>query len=334
VPERRGLRSTSQVIHLNEFNYHLNPIVNTSSFLARTSGSTRPMRVIVAALLQALALGGHGFLAGEPARLDQLDSPTVGGVPLHQVLENALGRTREARRLMEEHGHDHSGHACAHDAIQGVKRAIAEERQPLRIRQLHEHASEEPLVAEPEPQQRDLGLSAEWTWVPVRVQTSFVQLTHDSAMTENAATALQYFVVPQAIQRIRSVLEVKPTASPFFMQRECQTYWQNSQGKCSDPPTNPTCNMGTGYAITPPPAILGPSTYYPDGPSRAPTTLPAGGSGLPNTDYVFFVTALSDQTVCTSATGVLAYAGPCQRDSDDRPIAGTINFCPVSVCSD
>lgn len=32
-------------------------------------------------------------------------------------------------------------------------------------------------------------------------------------------------------------------------------------------------------------------------------------------------------------SGVLAYASPCQRDQTDRPVIGTINFCPFSVPS-
>ncbi len=54
--------------------------------------------------------------------------------------------------------------------------------------------------------------------------------------------------------------------------------------------------------------------------------------GSPNTDLYVFVTA--EQTAyCPNANqaGTLAYSAACQRDQNDRPIFGYINFCPNSV---
>ena len=51
------------------------------------------------------------------------------------------------------------------------------------------------------------------------------------------------------------------------------------------------------------------------------------GVGVPETDLLVYVT--STEGLCDSST--LAYASPCHLDQGDRPIVGSINFCPGVV---
>lgn len=52
------------------------------------------------------------------------------------------------------------------------------------------------------------------------------------------------------------------------------------------------------------------------------------GMGVPDADYILYISA--NQNLCTATT--IAFAGVCQMEStQDRPIAGYINFCPNSL---
>ena len=56
------------------------------------------------------------------------------------------------------------------------------------------------------------------------------------------------------------------------------------------------------------------------------------GVGVADSDYVLYISA--DQSECPGGgdTTVLAFAGACQLESsEDRPIAGYINFCPLAL---
>ena len=62
--------------------------------------------------------------------------------------------------------------------------------------------------------------------------------------------------------------------------------------------------------------------------------MPAG-AGVPNVDFMVFVTAEQSASCPPSGatSGVLAYASTCQRDQYDRPTFGSVNFCPFRVPS-
>ena len=55
------------------------------------------------------------------------------------------------------------------------------------------------------------------------------------------------------------------------------------------------------------------------------------GPGVSNADFILYVSARDSE--CPSSNGgptTLAFAGACQMESNlDRPIAGSINFCPA-----
>jgi leishmanolysin-like peptidase len=56
------------------------------------------------------------------------------------------------------------------------------------------------------------------------------------------------------------------------------------------------------------------------------------GQGVPSTDFVLYISANQSQCPKDSEATVLAFASACQLEaSQDRPIAGYINFCPTAL---
>ncbi len=170
-------------------------------------------------------------------------------------------------------------------------------------------------------------LTGDWDWAPVRIVPSYVSLA--STSSASVADVVANHIVPRAIRRLQEVLEVQPKTSPLQMSRDCGSFWTNSGGKCAEKPTDPVCGFSsTGSVVRPPSSIIGPSEWYPNGPNLPPSTVAAGGQGIPNTDFLVFVTAIGGSS-CSG--GTLAFAGTCQRDAQDRPIVGLLNFCPSGV---
>ena len=60
-------------------------------------------------------------------------------------------------------------------------------------------------------------------------------------------------------------------------------------------------------------------------------TVLSGGTGIPDTDLFVYVTAENVSSCAEAGSTTLAYASNCQRDQQDRPIFGLINFCPGRV---
>jgi len=53
------------------------------------------------------------------------------------------------------------------------------------------------------------------------------------------------------------------------------------------------------------------------------------GGGVPDADYILYVTANFDEACQSESVGsTVGYAGHCRRDQHDRPIAGQLNLCP------
>ena len=64
-----------------------------------------------------------------------------------------------------------------------------------------------------------------------------------------------------------------------------------------------------------------------------PGTPAQDGAGVSGYEFVLYITA--EQSACPEAVGdaqTVAFASACQNEvTQDRPIAGTINFCPTGV---
>jgi leishmanolysin-like peptidase len=75
------------------------------------------------------------------------------------------------------------------------------------------------------------------------------------------------------------------------------------------------------------------STCYQSGPdSCTGCTDVAAGTGLASKDYAILVTSV-DTATCQSSTETLGYASPCKYDQYNRPILGSINYCPNAMAS-
>lgn len=56
------------------------------------------------------------------------------------------------------------------------------------------------------------------------------------------------------------------------------------------------------------------------------------GEGIADTDYILYISAIQSECPRGSDTTVIAFASVCQMESSqDRPIAGYINFCPLAI---
>ena len=107
--------------------------------------------------------------------------------------------------------------------------------------------------------------------------------------------------------------------------RECNSRW--SSGECVGLATSGFCG---GQQLDD--SYFGAGTYWDfEGNVLVEQTVPAGGDGAPDADFILLVTALNTQQ-CGGAT--LAYAGTCLRDDTDRPVAGNYNQCPTKLSTD
>ena len=153
-----------------------------------------------------------------------------------------------------------------------------------------------------------------------------------SAFTSTLKNWLKATLVPTAVSTWQGLLTL-PQSPSLFAHRDCAYVWSNTATlQCSQYAAKTYCARGfdeIDIDLTP---YLGADVLYNSG--NGPTqTLPATGSGVPNSDFALFVTA-TDTSVCQGAGGsdVLAYAQNCQRDgATDRPTFGRINFCPTAL---
>ena len=138
-------------------------------------------------------------------------------------------------------------------------------------------------------------------------------------------------LVPAAIAAWSTLLSA-PSPMPALLQahRSCAYVWTGTPTlQCSGYEASTLCAAGFDTISLPLDGLMGEDPVYPAKDSAQ--TLPATG-GVPNTDYAMFVTA-QDTSICTRSGGgdVLAYAQSCQRDANDRPTFGRINFCPSAL---
>ncbi len=115
------------------------------------------------------------------------------------------------------------------------------------------------------------------------------------------------------------MLAVHPVSGNLFVPRNCTATWIQgpSAGACSIASSVNQC----GEVRDIPREHLDVLTLVNQYGQKK--TLPAG-TGVPETDLLVYVT--STRGVCDSST--LAYASPCHLDQMDRPVVGSINFCP------
>ena len=240
-----------------------------------------------------------------------------------------------------------AGHTCIQDRIQARRRA-ANASEPR-------HAQDYGGVGG-----RMLESSS---FSPIRIVPVYLgeaKAGGGTVVTDTVRDYLKNSIVKAAIDNWQAMLSVVPVAGKLFASRTCNGFFGASDGtpdgdvlayKCGGYATNDYfCGDQTqGGRIASVDADLNilVDTYADAAPyytgscsvsggtaTCATATVPAG-SGVPNADFVLFVTAKQTADCpAQGASGTLAYASTCQRDQSDRPTWGRVNFCPYAISTE
>ena len=140
----------------------------------------------------------------------------------------------------------------------------------------------------------------------------------------------------QAATYWESTLKVLPVQNNLKFDLTCDqsyTFTDTSETQCNTYSTTETC----GGESIPSTWLKGGRTcstcYETGGPSACTgCTDIAGSSGLSNSDYAIMVTS-SNTPTCQNSPSTLGYASPCRFDQYDRPILGSMNYCPLAMAS-
>ncbi|KAF0720032.1 Aste57867_611 [Aphanomyces stellatus] len=150
----------------------------------------------------------------------------------------------------------------------------------------------------------------------------------------NQSLFIQEFVVPAAMKIWSNALAVVPARGNLFASAPCVlTLKGTTPPICSAISTTAASNQCVEQPI--------PATHFAptrvcttcrdatcSGASASCSTFGVGNSGIPNADMVMYIRA---NTTARCTPNVMAYAATCQRDQNDRPTFGTINFCPSYI---
>ena len=209
---------------------------------------------------------------------------------------------------------NHDKFHCNHDDVLHRDQHVVSPQQyavPPHLRALSAHAS---------------------SWSPLRVSTRVVPGSL-AALDAANQTFLVNVLLPAAIGWLSSALSVVPITGQLLAARECDTYYDTTPPVCASAAQSTCGTTASSNAATIPSDLLASlvvcSTCFGQGctsPQSLCQTLPAG-QGVA-ADFVLMVSAVETSN-CPGY--VLAYASTCQRDQQDRPIMGQVNFCPSKV---
>ncbi|XP_065915873.1 leishmanolysin-like peptidase isoform X1 [Dysidea avara] len=136
-------------------------------------------------------------------------------------------------------------------------------------------------------------------------------------------------VLSDSIKTLESILMVHPVQGNLIIPPMCDDTWfyGSNEGKCSSLPYESYYECGEFATI--PSSYIGTIEVCPTSYGSCSLEGP-DGSGLRNADYLLFVSATSSSN-CDE--GTLAYASHCMIDTsgNNRPVAGYINVCPLSL---
>ena len=160
-----------------------------------------------------------------------------------------------------------------------------------------------------------------------------IHVEFDAAL-KASSTALSIELKKQVLQAAlywESALKVTPLSSALSFDLTCQQGWDATNDRayqCAEYVAKETCGD-----------VDIPSTWLKKGnvctgcyetSCSGCSDIPAGGVGLANTDFAILVSA-KQTNVCDGET--LGFASPCQFDQNDRPILGSMNFCPTDLAA-
>eukprot|EP00937_MAST-01D_sp_MAST-1D-sp2_P003096 g3096.t1 len=174
---------------------------------------------------------------------------------------------------------------------------------------------------------------------PIRIATFFVEKLFAPDMDPAMKAFVTQDLLPSATDYWKKALEVVPVRGNFRVPRLCTSHWNTADRPCARVQQNQKCGGSHDpYTPTVPAQHLDYLKYCPDNNAlRSGKCKEAkGGRGIPDTDYVLYVTAFqTPHCGHSSETQTLAYAAQCGRDQFDRPVVGYTNFCPkmLSIAS-
>ncbi|EFO20021.2 hypothetical protein LOAG_08471 [Loa loa] len=163
-----------------------------------------------------------------------------------------------------------------------------------------------------------------------------IHLHYDKISIDKLTTNIQLFVntslLPEAVNYWQAALAVRPTAIPIRLNRKCVSnlYYMRTYEKRQSCVLGCKIETSCGEVIIPDEHLY--QCRYCTSPEsqNCGTTGPADGIGVPNTDFLLYVSAVVSER-CKNADTV-AYAAHCQQEADrDRPIAGHVNLCPNAL---
>ena len=159
---------------------------------------------------------------------------------------------------------------------------------------------------------------------PIRFHPAYAATMLDLEYSQPAkAEFLKAKLVPAMIASLQQYISLRrpvPDGHPLLLPRYCESSWGPAHGnRCQRVQPIRTCLLSEHD-----PRFFGPYTTCSQPESSSCVKHP-GGEGVPNADFVLYVSA--DEALCKD--GMVAFAGACELDpATMRPVAGEINFCP------
>ncbi|KAL4002492.1 Leishmanolysin family protein [Acanthocheilonema viteae] len=163
-----------------------------------------------------------------------------------------------------------------------------------------------------------------------------IHLYYDKISIDKLTTNVQFFVntslLPEAVNYWQAALAVRPTAIPIRLYRKCESnlYYMRVYEK------RQSCVLGCKKETSCGEVIIPDEHLYQCRYCTSPESQncgfngPPDGVGVPNTDFLLYVSAVLSER-CKNVDTV-AYAAHCQQEADlDRPIAGHVNLCPNAL---
>ena len=234
-----------------------------------------------------------------------------------------------------------TSHRCIHDELQARRSVDANASEPRHLQDYGgAHAPGRRLTSA--------------AFAPIRIKPIYLGAADTGSgtgMTAATSAYLKSSIVSAAIANWQALLQVVPVSGNLFAARACNGPFPDTQssgvlaGKCGRYSAASDNFCGTnpsGGDLNIPVGSYGAAlTYYSgscsDGSDIATcaSTTVAAGTGVADADFVLFVTAIqTPDCPAQGESGTLAYASTCQRDQNDRPTWGRVNFCPYALSTD
>lgn len=149
-------------------------------------------------------------------------------------------------------------------------------------------------------------------------------LESDLSSKPDVLNFLKTVTLPNTAKKFKEILTVNPVVGNLKINRVCDSFVNDGETIYCTAYSNLICSEFGSI----------PSDHYSTqniyDTTKTITGTTTGGTGIEEADVVIYVTAKNSAT-CISSTSTLAYATHCSQDTNDRPVAGYVNYCPSSL---